>query len=386
MDGTTGGVEDAADDFLHFFDNEDPYKILRCNKGDSVETVTKKYKKLVSKVKAQEIVDKKELKRLEIAYRILTDQNYKELYDLSVSTPNLRNKLQQQHQQQQQQQQQQIPSIKKSLINSGLSLIAYGVNSTLIRVQANKSIVSSKEVAKEIYRKRGVGGFFRGIVFSVLVVPAETIRYALVDYTARGIFSLLRVKTKEYLIDLAHHVSRVVCLFPIYIAFDYILMAPLQMKTMDILKQTILKRENGYHNFFYYLGLSIASKILRDTVNQIGKYIYSVQQKHPKNASLYYLEMAYNNNITKALLHSVLCCPILCVRSQYPYSVINSISNGIKAKPLDLNPIQIAEQIYNQHGYSKFYNGFWLLFCSKLLTKMALFPIDSIHQIETIFE
>ncbi|KAN0039918.1 hypothetical protein ACTA71_011800 [Dictyostelium dimigraforme] len=178
-------------------------------------------------------------------------------------------------------------------------------------------------------------------------------------------------KQKQIIIE---NISRTITFYPIQFIIECILLSPFIASPIKFLNNIVLRSSNNnnnniinnngfqFSNFFYSVGSSILILLFRELIDnsiiKINNLIIEKVNKNNNQSSSYsnfwkYCEMIYCNSFTQGLLRASLFHPLQMIRLQYPYEFIQC-----SPIPILINPISMAIKIYNQQGFSKFYNGF----------------------------
>ncbi|EGC35556.1 hypothetical protein DICPUDRAFT_78762 [Dictyostelium purpureum] len=352
-------------DFQEFIKNEDVYQILHCTKNDTQTIIQKNYKRLRLKVKEKSMdpqQQEKELKKLDFAYKILSDEKLKNMYDLKCESIKIKKKS--------------FEDLKLKILDLSLSLMRYAGSKLLLKIQTTNAIVSIPILIKEIYKKKGIQGFYRGVSFFPAFTLTEIIRLC----SVHAVFNTPIEAPQSPSLWFAHECTRVILQYPFLVAFDCISISPLDVKPRSVLKMMWGNKRSFYYGFIYYVFISLSSKYLTMIIDQLGLKIRESYTHHLNNSItnthkagttttkiLKYLDLFYNNRFTMVFLDTLVCLPLLCIRSHYPSEILESLLSDQPLPVPTTSPFTISKNIFSQFGLAKFYNGFILSCITKCL-------------------
>ncbi|KAN0042068.1 hypothetical protein ACTFIV_004627 [Dictyostelium citrinum] len=253
------------------------------------------------------------------------------------------------------------------------NLFIYQLLSTVLDLilvnTSKKGDQSIIKIIETIYRRNGSTSFFIGGVYNLC---GDIIHSISISYPINSIISHLFKNHKQIMIT-SETISRTITYYPIKFIIDCIFLSPFITSPIKVINNIILRNNNNNNNkfqisnLFYSFSSSILILLIRKLIDismiRIEKLILEKVNKN-KNQDQEsfsnfwnYCEKIYCNSITQGLLRASLLHPLQIIRLQYPYEFVESYLQGTPI-PRVIDPISMAIKVYNQQGFSKFYNGF----------------------------
>ncbi|EGC39558.1 hypothetical protein DICPUDRAFT_74903 [Dictyostelium purpureum] len=301
---------------------------------------------------------------------------------------------------------------------------------------SKKSEASSFDVAKEIYKNKGIKGFFKGTTFALgYKVIVETVKdvQKKIFFDSNGNFKsgeaiaekdngnklINKIKNKikikknitpsavsiesptilnsglnkitkklnsiyiylnndVYKLELLNIVN-VVLECPLYLIRDCFLISPNKFKFKEFFKS--IKTFKVIKLFAYYAGVSILKSYSDTLIDAIVQEIQNNCEKKP-NSLFNYLKFVIiinNNIILKSYFQSLILCPLDYIKIQYSLKVVESMDLGITVGAYKETQIQSPFAIIKKSGLSELYKAFNISFINNILSNVLSKYLDNME-------
>ncbi|KAM9990708.1 hypothetical protein ACTFIY_006766 [Dictyostelium cf. discoideum] len=245
------------------------------------------------------------------------------------------------------------------LISNILDLILVNMSK-----KGNQSIL---KIAEMVYKRNGSTSMFLSGSYNLCGAVIHSISIS-IPFNA-----IILNLFGQQIMTIFDSISSAITYYPIRFIIDCIFLSPFTTSPIKVINDIILRRNGSaigdykfqISNLFYSFTSSILILILRKLIDisiiKIEKIILENLNNNNNNSNeskfWKYCEIIYCNSITQGILRASLLHPLQIIRLQYPYEFVESYLKGTPI-PKVISPISMAIKVYNQQGFSKFFNGF----------------------------
>ncbi|EAL64643.1 hypothetical protein DDB_G0285611 [Dictyostelium discoideum AX4] len=249
------------------------------------------------------------------------------------------------------------------LLSNTLDLILVNMSK-----KGNQSIL---KMAEMIYERNGPTSFFIGGAYNLC---GAIIHSKLICNPINAIILMLVGEESEKIMINSDGILSAITYYPIRFIIDCLFLSPFTTSPIKVINDIILGRDgsavgdsessNLFYSFTSSISILLLKKLIDISIIKIDKIILENVKKNNNNNSneskfWKYCEIIYCNSITQGILRASLLHPLQIIRLQYPYEFVESYLQGTPI-PEVIGPISMAIKVYNQQGFSKFFNGFSL--------------------------
>ncbi|KAN0045523.1 hypothetical protein ACTA71_005901 [Dictyostelium dimigraforme] len=389
----------------------EPYEILGCTPDSTNKEVTKKYRDLARKHhpdKQQHNGNQSNdggdmMTKVNNAYKILSNERFRDIYNVYLypeimkeEGDNIFGEGGVSFNGDRVNQRAKINNIIMATMGILLDVIAIPFRTIGLVVQSNPLVTKSTTACISMVKEHGFfRGLYRGTTFFMLTSVLEIIREKSVDVSFAAITNNSNSRKVQYLKSFVNTITKSIVNFPIRLIGNIFIISSHEYSEINVLKDVILRYGQAttgniimsaqtnrapsiqWKNLFYSIGYSLAiaytKKLVLIGMEKISLQIYQRSIENPNNKIYRFSNYLLSNNLFRVALQTIIVNPLDVLHSQYPKTLLESWMDDGKPVPIAQDPISLAINIYrlNNNSITKFFNGFFPLFCCRLLEDIS---------------